>query len=100
MRVDFDIATLIDRLVQHAHEVAPKTKTDMERFEALRFFAEDVRTWLDHLPEREQHTLLQTMEQYRRHGTAPGIATPQDQEVAKCLRQLLALILQPPPLLL
>ena len=94
------IATLIDRLIQHAHEVAPQTKTDMDRFDALRFFAEDVRNWLDRQPEIERQTLLQTMEQYRRDGATPGITTPQDAQVDRCLKQLLALILDPPPLLL
>jgi len=100
MHHDFTLSTLMDHVLQKAHAVAPATTTDDERFDALYEFAEDVRDWLDQQPAPERERVLQTIEQYRKTGEAPGMPTPQDQREKKCFKQLLALIQEPPPLFL
>jgi len=100
MHYDFTLPTLMDRVLQKARAVAPVTKTDDERFDALYEFAADVGDWLDQQPAVERERVLQTIEQYLTTGEAPGMPTPQDQREKKCFKQLLALIQEPPPLFL
>jgi hypothetical protein len=90
---------LIARLLQKAHQVAPRTTTDAERFNALRYFAEDIRSWVDSLPPQDRDSILQLIQQYLKTGTAPDITPPKDPQESKCFDQLLALIYEPPPLL-
>jgi len=99
MNEELSILNLMDRLVQEAQQVAPKTSSDGERFEALRYFAEDVRSWLSLLSSQEQTRVLLTIEQYLNTGVAPGVKTPQDPREAEYFVQLLALIYDPPPIL-
>jgi len=99
MREDLTVSNLMSRLLQEAYEVTPKATTDAERFEALRYFAEEVRSWVDRLPPQEQSKILQSIQQYLKTGMAPDITPPEDPREAVCFTQLLALIYDPPPLL-
>jgi hypothetical protein len=93
------VLNVMDRLMQKARQIAPRTTTDRERFEALRYFAQDIRNWLNLLPIHEQREVLQRIEQYLKTGAAPGVMTPLDPQEAECFTQLLALIYNPPPVL-
>jgi hypothetical protein len=99
MNEGLTVLNVMDRLMQEAHQIAPKAATDRERFEALRYFAQDIRNWLNLLPIHEQRKVLERIEQYLKTGAAPGVTTPHDPQEAECFTQLLALIYNPPPVL-
>jgi hypothetical protein len=86
---------VMDSVIQKVREVAHRTTTDRDRFEALRYFGLDINDWLRHRPAEEQTRILGTMRNYLEEAP-PDLTDPAEQ---KCLAQLLALIIEPPPIL-
>ena len=100
MNYNFTIATLFPLLLDKAREVALVATSDFDRFEGLRYFAEDVRMWLDEQPDSEREDILQKIELYLRDGNIQDMPRPQDSHEELCFQMLLSIVLEPPPLLL
>jgi hypothetical protein len=97
MSLEITLDNMMDLIVQKVRDVTNQTTTDRERFDALRYFAGDITDWLRHRPLEEHSQLLGTIRNYLETREAPADLT--DPAEKTCFAQLLALIIEPPPIL-